>query len=242
MSRQLLWRALAIGAALVLISAGAYAVFDHAPSNDVRDGSSLSATSDKNAPDGSSSDEATSGVTSPLVATTDAGEIIPPKSTTKRPSGTTPGTPGTPATPATPPGGLTPEEEAYREETRRVVEENRGDLTAIAEAVSEALGDGDDSGLASLIAPDERDPMSSAQLLIDAYPAFDSAQLGSSVNIFSTGEMTLYFTYALVTWTDGGITSEHTIPIVLRYIDGEWRVSSLGASAPDLEFVQSVTL
>lgn len=236
---------MAVGAAVFLIGTGAYAVFGHAPADDVHDGSSLSATSDKNAPDGSGSDEATATLTSPLVSTNDAGEIVPPTSTTKKPSGTTPATPatpGTPATPATPPGGLTPEEQAYLEETRKVVEENRGDLASVAEAVSGALGGNDESGLAAMIATDERDPMGSAQRLIDAYPAFHSAELGSSVNIFSTGETTLYFAYALVTWTDGGVTSEHTIPIVLRYVDGEWRLSSLGASAPDLEFVQSVTL
>ena len=62
------------------------------------------------------------------------------------------------------------------------------------------------------------------------------------MDIFSTGETTLYFAYAVVTWTDGGLTSEHTIPIVLRYVDGEWRLSTLGEADPGLVFVQSVSL
>ena len=89
---------------------------------------------------------------------------------------------------------------------------------------------------------DEGDVSELAEDLAGDYPPIITSQLSGNVDVFAAEETTLYFAYALVTWTDGGLTSQHTIPIVLRFVGGEWRLSSLGQTAPGLTFVQSVEL
>lgn len=175
--------------------------------------------------------------TAPLVATNDAGELIPPKSTAKKPASA-----AAPSAPASPVAPSTPEEAAYLEQTKKAVEANAGTLATVVEAVTEALSDGDKGSLSTMLASDEGEASTFVEVLASRYPPIESAQLGSNVNVFSAGDTTLYFAYAIVTWTDGGIKSQHTIPIVLRLIDGEWRLSTLGETGSDLEFVQSVTL
>jgi hypothetical protein len=62
------------------------------------------------------------------------------------------------------------------------------------------------------------------------------------VNVFTAGEATIYMAYAVVTWEDAGLTSEHTIPIPMRFVDGRWYLTSVEHWADSLEFVQSIQL
>ena len=248
-SRGISWRGIAVGAAVLALGITVSAlVFGQGPSEDLRDGSALTADARDDASDETSSGAGTGAWTasSPLVATNDAGEIVPPTSTTNKPAPpatpASPADPATPATPATPPGGLTPEEQAYLKETKKVVEENAGDLGGVATAVTEALSSGDAGDLSVLMTGDEGDQAAYVLELAERYPTISEYALGNNINIFSASDTTVYFAYALVVWTDGGITSQHTIPIVLRFVDGEWRLSSLGDTRPDLAYVQSVTL
>lgn len=246
-SRRITWRGIAIGLA-VLLAAGIGATLilggdDAQPASS--DDPVISDSAERT--DSSVAADATQGQgaePAPLVATNDAGEIVPPKSTTKKPATpttpTNPANPTTPADPTTPPEGLTPEEQAYLEETKQVVEENTGELAQAVEIITEALSDGDKGGLTSMLADGEGGAF--AADLAERYPQFLETSPGTNVNIFATSDTTVYFAYVLVTWEDGGIVSQHTIPVPLRYVDGEWRLTSLGDTADDLRFVQSVTL
>lgn len=239
-SRRIAWRGIVIGAAVVVVAIIAAALVVGTPDSPTADSEEQLTTQVE---DGGRSEESTTATSptvqeaAPLVATNEAGELIPPKSTGKKPAAT-----AAPSTPGTPPAPSTPEEAAYLEQTKKVVETNAGALAAVVEAATKALSDRDEGSLSTMLAGDEADQAAFVETLASRYPPIQSAQLGSNVNVFSAGDTTLYFAYAIVTWTDGGITSQHTIPIVLRLIDGEWRLSTLGETGSDLEFVQSVTL
>jgi hypothetical protein len=78
--------------------------------------------------------------------------------------------------------------------------------------------------------------------LVSKWPTILNSDPLPTVNIFSSGGATVYFAYRLVRWEDAGIVSEHTIPIMFRFVNGEWVITALGETGSDLTFVQSLTL
>lgn len=145
---------------------------------------------------------------------------------------------------ATPPAADTQPDTAWQEyldKTREVVETNEAALADAVDAVTAALGNGDADALADMMAPDEGAQGAYAADLASTYPPIISSDPGSNVNVFTDGQATVYIAYVVVRWEDAGIVSEHTIPIMLRFVDGQWRITSLGETG-DLQFVQSVTL
>jgi hypothetical protein len=238
MAGRVTWRNAIIGAAAVALVITTAVLVARGPADEAGAPADeiLGQNADSKAPsDAAASADPGGAATGMLVATVDDSEIVPPKNTKKSsPAPTTPSD-GTPPAPS-------PDEQAYLDETRKVVETNEGDLAVVAEMIARALGSGDEDFFEQLVSDGESQGAEVASQLANDYPSIDTYELGSNVNVFSTGQTTLYFAYALVTWTDGGVPSEHTIPIVLRYIDGEWRLSTLGEANPDLVFVQSVDL
>ena len=234
-SRGALSRVIATAVVVTLAIAGLMTLARDGAGPETSDDGSLSATlRDQESPAPVGSANVAANAPDPLVATTEEGELVPPKPSRKTTGATTPSD-------STPPP-TTPADRAYLEQTRAVVETNAGDLTAIAQLVTGALGSGDSDALEQVLVADAGDVSELAEDLADDYPPIITSQLSGNVDVFAAEETTLYFAYALVTWTDGGLTSQHTIPIVLRFVGGEWRLSSLGQTAPGLTFVQSVEL
>jgi len=132
------------------------------------------------------------------------------------------------------------EYQRYLKETRAVVEAYPFSLQAIAGEIVAALGAGDADALGARMAADEGSQSEFVTYLADRYPAIVTSALSGTVNIFTTGEATIYMAYAVVTWEDAGLTSEHTIPIPMRFVDGQWYLTSVEHWADALEFVQSV--
>lgn len=132
--------------------------------------------------------------------------------------------------------------EQYIAETREIVHANQPDLAAITAQITRALSDGDEATLAALLAPDERPQDAYIADLADTYPTILTSTTGSNVNVFTSGSATVYIAYAVVSWTDGGLVSTHTIPIMLRFVDGQWHLTTLGDTGSDLQFVQSIQL
>lgn len=152
----------------------------------------------------------------------------------------------TPAPPSAgvPQNGKTPSDEqrAYLEQTRAVVTTNTPALNSAVAQIVAAIGSGDAGALSATVAPDEGDAASFSSDLASRYPTIIESSPSANINVFTSGEATLYFAYTVVTWEDAGIVSQHTIPIILRFVDGQWYLSTLGDGAADLQFVQSVTL
>ncbi len=177
------------------------------------------------------------------VASSDAGDLTATDagqggSTTKR---TVPKVTDKPTPPA---AGPSAEQlwQQYLAETKAVVDGNKPNLAAVIAQVTQALSTGDQATLTALLAPDEGSQSTYLAELASKYPTITSSAPAGNVNIFTSGGATIYFGYSLVVWTDAGITSQHTIPIMLRFVDDEWHLSTLGDTGSDLQFVQSVTL
>lgn len=168
----------------------------------------------------------------------------PPKSATPSPAAPATPNPAKPSDPGSddPSDELTDEQREYLEETRAIVERDPAALREMAGAIVAAITSGDEDALAEHLADDEGPQPEYLAALLDRYPTIvESAPLGT-VNIFSAGEATLYFAYALVEWEDAGIRSEHTIPVPMRYVNGEWRLTTLDDPMVELTFVQAVQL
>jgi uncharacterized membrane protein len=129
----------------------------------------------------------------------------------------------------------------YIDQTRQIVVDHQTDLDEAVAAISQALSTDDGDAIDELLAPDE-DSAGFGDQLVGQYPAISSATPSQNVNVYTNGSATLYFAYCVVQWSDGGLASEHTIPIVLRFVDGAWHVTTLGDDEPDLQFVQTVML
>lgn len=143
------------------------------------------------------------------------------------------------------PPGETPAEKAWREylaETKKIVQDNDGPLSSLSQEAITALAMGDPLSLADLYAIDENAGSTDAQAKIASYPLILSTQPASTVNIFTVNQATIYFTYVVAKWEDAGIVSEHTIAIPMRFINGQWRVSTIDEKTPGLTFVQSVQM
>lgn len=159
-----------------------------------------------------------------------------PDAATSASSGRTAATGGTPASGAE--DSLT----AYLGATAAVIREHEAGLAATRDAALGALADGDATALGSLLAPDEGDQSAYLDGLASRYPSFSTLTPGTNVDVFAVDQATVYFAYAIVTWTDGGITSQHTIVVPLRYVDGTWYLTSIDDQVETLTFIQSVRM
>ena len=186
-----------------------------------------------------------------------------PTPATKTPAGTTPVTPAppvtpptTPADPVTPPAPpvapvtpptVDPDPDPdpwgpYVEETTAVVNDNVEHLSEVAAAILGALQGSDAPALSALLASDEGQQVPYLISLANRYPTILEAEPGANVNVFAQGEATVYVAYAVVVWRDAGLVSTHTIPLPMRFIDGQWRLTTLLDQPGELVFVTSVTL
>lgn len=156
----------------------------------------------------------------------------------------TPGAPGAVSSPTPPPAGPSAAElwQAYVAETRALVTNNAPDLTSVVAQVTQSLSSGDAAALGALLAPDEGSQAAYIAALADQYPTILTSAPGANVNVYACNGETVYFAYSVVTWTDAGIVSQHTIPIRLRFVNGDWNITTLGDTGSDLQFVQTVTL
>jgi hypothetical protein len=138
--------------------------------------------------------------------------------------------------------GAVDEFQRYLEETRAVVEADPSSLQAIAGEIVAALSAGDADALGDHVAADEGSQSEFVTYLANRYPTIVTSAPAGTVNVFSSDGATVYMAYAVVTWEDAGLTSEHTIPIPMRFVDGQWYLTSVEHWADALEFVQSVQL
>ena len=130
----------------------------------------------------------------------------------------------------------------YERETRRIVELGAEGLATQARAVIDAISLGDVAAIGDAIAPDEGPGDDYARYLATRYPEALDAAIGPNVNVYAQGEATIYVAYVIVHWSDGGLLSEHTVAIPLRYVDGAWYVTSLWDAGGETTFVQAVRL
>lgn len=201
----------------------------------------LASVTDRDVPSAEATAAPTSGDTTvtPLVDTAEHGEVAPPK----KKSSSAPVAGGSGGTGGTSGGGaLTEEERQYLEDTRDVVETNQGDLGDVLDTVTAALSSGDDAALQKLVADDEPTGATYATDLAERYPPMLAAETIPKVDVYSAGGTTVYFAYQLVTWRDAGIESTHTIAVMFRFADGTWQLTTLGETATDLQYVQTVAL
>ncbi|MDZ4166943.1 MAG: hypothetical protein U1E08_04540 [Coriobacteriia bacterium] len=130
----------------------------------------------------------------------------------------------------------------YERETAQVVTRGAIEIEAVAARIVTALMDGDATALGLLIAPDEGSQQSYADSLVARYPSILNSTPGANVDVYAQGQATVYVAYAIVRWEDAEIVSEHTIAVPLRYVDGEWYLTSLADTGGELVFVQAVRL
>lgn len=146
------------------------------------------------------------------------------------------------AQPTDPDDGLTAEQRRYLDETRATVKANPTALTTAAGDIFAAMSGSDEGALDGILAADEGPQPDFVSYIADRYPRILESEPGATVNIFASGDATIYMAYALVVWEDGGIVSQHTIPIPMRFVDGEWHLTSVEHWSDSLTFVQSVGL
>jgi len=131
-------------------------------------------------------------------------------------------------------------ERLYRKQTRAVVEADPTGLQNAAASVLAALDSGDEHAVEGVLAEDEGAQPEFLDYITDRYPPIVTSAVMDTVNIFASGDATIYMAYAQVVWEDAGISSQHTIPIPMRFIEGEWRLTSVEYWTDSLVFVQSV--
>jgi hypothetical protein len=145
-----------------------------------------------------------------------------------------------PDAPANPDPAGPPEERApwVVDLTRRNVQDNAPALQHLCDDTVASLGIGDLDTIIDLYSPDEiiLEPLGSD------WPSLDSVSTMPTVNVFLSEGSPVYFTYALATWTDAGIASQHTVCVPMRFIDGSWYLTGIDDTTNGLVFVTSVTL
>lgn len=78
------------------------------------------------------------------------------------------------------------------------------------------------------------------EVLAAALPPILSSRLSPNVNVYSSATETAYTSFAVVTWKDAGIVSEHTVPVTLRIAGGTWSLTAGPQTDSGLRFVRSV--
>jgi hypothetical protein len=130
----------------------------------------------------------------------------------------------------------------YLDATRRIVEEGAPELTTIVAGIADSLSAGDSGAVAALFAPDEAAGPRDVPEVLGALPPGAQVLPPESVEVFAVDEATVYFVYCLASWRDGGIESEHTMVVPLRFVDGEWRLTTIDERVDGLVPVQVVEL
>ncbi len=146
--------------------------------------------------------------------------------------------PGWPRTPANPDPTGPPCDPWLVDEARHTVEDNAPALEGLSSGTLTSIASGDFDAASSFYSPDE----SVTEPLGSAWPPLVSATALPTVNVFLAEDSVVYFTYALVTWSDAGITSQHTVCIPMRFIDGAWYLTTFDDTTDGLEFVTSVQM
>lgn len=228
------WKAILAAVLLLAVVGGGVAVLaSRPPAEDGTPANPIAAILDRG-DEASGAEESGGGsavTTAPRIDTDATGEIAPPKKKS----------PKTSASPGATPPTVDPAWQKYLDDTRAVVTTNQADLSSMVSEITTALGSGDRATLEKSFATDEGAQAQYLTDLAEKYPQILESQPSNTVNIFSGGGTTLYFGYSQVRWTDAGIISEHTIPIVMRFANGEWVLTTLGDTA-EIEFVQSVQI
>lgn len=244
MSARTRW--LVFGAALLLLTAGFVTLLtfggDDTPDEsgaDVAVPESADVTPEDRAADLAADASGVPGTPTSLTGTTPTTT----STTARRRAASVNDTPAPPAAPipSDPDDGLTEEQRRYLEETKEIVETNEADLREAAALILQALIDRDEAALGGYLADDEGPQPDYIAYLAERYPSIVATSPGQTVNIFSSDGATIYFAYAIVRWEDAGLTSEHTISIPMRYVDGQWFLTSIDESG-ELTFVQAVQL
>jgi len=176
-----------------------------------------------------------SGTSAPRTGTTTAGG-----------AGSTPAPAASPAPASAPPSRSGEEATAERQRFLRDGPEaaisNRRAMEEAVARVAAALSAQDAAALSVMAAPPAELAADAARIevLAASYPTFLSSRMSPNVNVFSSATATAYTSYAVVTWKDAGIVSEHTVPVTLRIVDGMWHLTTRGETDPGLRFVRSV--
>lgn len=130
----------------------------------------------------------------------------------------------------------------YKSETKAIVAQNATELAAAVSTAMSIFTTGTATDLLSRIAPDEGAGIGEADAWFSAYPSILDSIDTQTIQVFAFGEQTIYYGFSVVNWTDGGVTSQHTISVPLRLVDGAWYLSTVSLDTPGLKFVQSVQL
>ena len=142
--------------------------------------------------------------------------------------------------------GLTAEERAawdkYLAETAAVVSDNADAFRSALETAVAAIIAGDAEGLSASFAPDENVSDVFVQSLASVYPPIEQSASQPTVSVFAVNDATVYFGYSVVRWQDGGIISEHTIAVPMRFVGARWYLTSIGSGTGGLRAVQSVRI
>lgn len=141
---------------------------------------------------------------------------------------------------------LTAEERAaweqYLAETAAVVSDNADAFRSALDAAVAAIVAGDTEGLSASFAPDENVSEEFVTSLSSVYPTIEKSTSQPTVSVFAVNDATVYFGYSVVQWQDGGILSEHTIAVPMRFIGTRWYLTSIGSGTGGLRAVQSVRI
>lgn len=132
--------------------------------------------------------------------------------------------------------------QTYLAETAGIARDNAPALKVLVDTAIDALVDDDVPSLSAVWAPDEAADTSYIESVAAAYPNIVTGDFQRTVNVFAVKKSTVYFAYALVEWTDGGITSSHTVALPARFIGDRWYLSSIGLNTEGLTQVQTVAL
>jgi hypothetical protein len=162
----------------------------------------------------------------------------PPRDTPRPPAPKPESKPGSKPAPKPPAG----EWERYLRRTKAIVQDNSAALKEAATAVTDAIATDNLAAVTDGWAPDEGAGAAESAAYLDSYPELLDVTSTNTVTVWTNGEVTVYFAYAVVTWRDGGVTSEHTIAIPMRFINGAWYLSTYGPDTPGLVFVQSIRI
>jgi hypothetical protein len=143
-------------------------------------------------------------------------------------------------------GSLTTKEQtawnAYLAETKKIVLDNQTTLRSTLIAAITAITAGDTTKLGTFFAPDEYVDTAFAVKMAQAYPTILNSAIQSSVGVFTVADCTIYYGYSVVRWEDAGIVSEQTIALPLRFIGGQWYLTSIGSGTQGLKSVQSIRM
>lgn len=221
--------------AVLIVIAGAILLFSGGDETGISPVSSGLVADDGTGDESSSADTAS---TSPSTSALTVTEEQPPPAK--------PSVKDKPAPPSTPLPAPSQQPSAawqeYLDGTRETVQDNEVALADAIAAATAAIGSGDADALAAMIAPDEGAQDAYTARLSNTYPDILSSDPGANVNVFTDGQATVYIAYVVVKWQDAGLVSEHTIPIMLRFVGGQWHLTTLGEAGDDLQFVQTVML